>query len=146
MSRPVYALIAAGFMGAGAAIIPAATGAAAGPPAAATLQAIVPPDSGLWITIAKWDRLRHGERCRLPSDRCRHFHRGYYYERNWWILPLIVDGRIVSDRYEGDHGDHSAYGNRHLQWCRDRYRSYKPRTNTWLSYGGRVRQCISPYS
>jgi hypothetical protein len=27
----------------------------------------------------------------------------------------------------------------------DRYRSYNPRTNTWVSYSGNVNQCNSPY-
>jgi hypothetical protein len=32
-----------------------------------------------------------------------------------------------------------------VAWCLNRYRSYNPRTNTWVSYSGRVRQCHSPY-
>ena len=39
----------------------------------------------------------------------------------------------------------ARYGSRHVQWCLNRYRSYQPRSNTWVAYSGRVRQCISPY-
>jgi hypothetical protein len=37
-------------------------------------------------------------------------------------------------------------GSDHVEWCRDRYRSYNVRTNTWVSYSGRVRECVSPFS
>jgi hypothetical protein len=39
-----------------------------------------------------------------------------------------------------------GYGNRHVRWCQNRYRSYSVRTNTWVAYSGRVRECVSPYS
>jgi hypothetical protein len=33
----------------------------------------------------------------------------------------------------------------HLQWCATRYRSYRPAENSYRSYGGELRPCISPY-
>ncbi|MEI9411683.1 BA14K family protein [Mesorhizobium salmacidum] len=33
----------------------------------------------------------------------------------------------------------------HLQWCASRYRSYHPDDNSYLSYSGRLRPCVSPY-
>jgi len=36
-------------------------------------------------------------------------------------------------------------GNAHVNWCYNRYRSYQARSNTYVSYGGRVKQCRSPY-
>lgn len=36
-------------------------------------------------------------------------------------------------------------GSAHVNWCLSRYRSYQPRSNTYVSYGGRVKQCYSPY-
>lgn len=90
----------------------------------------------------RWDRRYHGDRCGRYSRHCRHYHRGYYYENPWWVLPMIGAGIALStrgyDRYDG-------YGSRHVEWCLDRYRSYNPRSNTWVSYSGRVHQCISPY-
>ena len=41
-------------------------------------------------------------------------------------------------------GSPSDFDNEHVEWCLRRYRSYNPRDNTWVSYSGKVRQCISP--
>jgi BA14K-like protein len=87
-----------------------------------------------------WDRNRDGRRCSRRYGNCNNYYRGSYYETPWWTLPLIVGGGIIAqDRYRG------GYGSRHVQWCSDRYRSYNARTNTWVAYGGAVRQCVSPY-
>ena len=88
-----------------------------------------------------WDRRRHGERYRYRSHRHRHYYDGYYYSTPWWLFtaPLVIGGTYAAGRHY--HG-----GDRHVQWCYDRYRSYNARTNTWVSYSGEVRQCISPYS
>jgi len=89
----------------------------------------------------RWDRKRDGKRCSSRFGNCRHFHNGYYYETPWWTLPLIIGGSIASqNNYDG-----GGYGSRHVEWCFDRYRSYNPRTNTWVAYSGRVNQCNSPY-
>jgi hypothetical protein len=89
----------------------------------------------------KWSRNRHGDRCHRRSNRCKHYYRGFYYENPWWIFPMIGAGIALSDR--GSYYD--GYGSRHVEWCLDHYRSYNIRTNTWVSYSGHVRQCISPY-
>lgn len=34
---------------------------------------------------------------------------------------------------------------RHVNWCYNRYRSYDHRTNTFVAYSGRVRDCRSPF-
>ena len=88
-----------------------------------------------------WNRKRDGNRCSWRNDNCRHFHNGYYYETPWWTLPLIIGGSIAANNYDDDGG----YGSRHVEWCLDRYRSYNPRNNTWVSYSGQVNQCNSPY-
>ena len=33
----------------------------------------------------------------------------------------------------------------HLEWCANRYRSYRPEENSYRSYNGDLRPCISPY-
>lgn len=35
--------------------------------------------------------------------------------------------------------------NAHVRWCLNRYRSYNPATNLYVSYGGYYKRCISPY-
>ncbi|HUQ36802.1 MAG TPA: BA14K family protein [Aestuariivirga sp.] len=92
-----------------------------------------------------WERHRDGRRCSSRFGNCRHFHRGYYYETPWWTLPLIIGGGIAANNYDDDYDDDGGYGSRHVEWCLDRYRSYDPRTNTWVSYSGNVNECNSPY-
>jgi hypothetical protein len=87
-----------------------------------------------------WNRNRDGDRCSRRSDNCRHFHNGFYYQTPWWTLPLIVGGNLAANNF--DNGD---YGNSHVEWCLAHYRSYNPRTNTWVAYSGQVNQCNSPY-
>jgi len=91
-----------------------------------------------------YDRRRHGMRCGSWSNRCRYRHGGYYYENPWWLFPMVGAGIAIGAA--GAYADgHDGYGSRHVAWCLDRYRSYNPRYNTWVSYSGNVRQCISPY-
>lgn len=33
----------------------------------------------------------------------------------------------------------------HLAWCASRYRSYDPEDNSYMSYSGQQRTCVSPY-
>jgi len=91
-----------------------------------------------------WNRARHGERCVYRIGGCRHFHQGYYYETPWWTAPLIFgDGPGANTYYGGDYTD-DVWSGQHVAWCLNRYRSYNPRNNTWVSYSGKVRQCRSP--
>lgn len=96
----------------------------------------------------RYNRYRHGYRCNSWSNNCRHYYGGYWYQNPWWTYPAIGIGiGIGAGAYYDDYyaPPPRAYGNRHVRWCLDRYRSYNPRTNTWVAYSGRVNQCISPY-
>ncbi|MFN4142608.1 BA14K family protein [Aestuariivirga sp.] len=95
-----------------------------------------------WNRPRTYERNRHGRRCSGWNNHCRHYYRGYYYENPWWVLPLVGAGIALSTR---DYDDYDGYSSRHVRWCEDRYRSYNPRNNTWVSYSGRVRECVSPY-
>jgi len=33
----------------------------------------------------------------------------------------------------------------HVSWCANRYRSYSPEDNSYISYSGQQRPCVSPY-
>ena len=90
--------------------------------------------------VVVWNRERHGNRCRTRYGSCRHYRNGYYYSSPWWTLPLVGAAVIIGSSNRG-----GGYGNAHVRWCEDHYRSYNRRTNTWISYGGDVRQCNSPY-
>ncbi|MGQ0484416.1 MAG: BA14K family protein [Hyphomicrobiales bacterium] len=88
----------------------------------------------------RWDGRGHRHRHRHRNF--VHFHGGYFYDNPWWLGTTIVVAapRYAAPRYYG------RMSSRHVNWCFDNYRSYRPRTNTWVSYSGQVRQCISPYS
>ena len=82
---------------------------------------------------------------------CR-YNRSHYRNGVFLNLPLIIGGGFAAQDYydnnDNGYGNDVYYeggGNSHVQWCLNRYRSYNPRTNTWLSYSGQFRQCYSPY-
>lgn len=33
----------------------------------------------------------------------------------------------------------------HVEWCADRYRSYRPRDNSYTPYSGGRKECVSPF-
>lgn len=82
-----------------------------------------------------WQSRRDGNRCRTRYGNCRHYYQGYYYETPWWTLPFIIGSTIAN----GNHG------RSHVEWCLSRYRSYNPRTDTWLGNSGRRYRCRGPY-
>lgn len=86
----------------------------------------------------RWRRGRDGNRFRSRRGRYSHFYDGYYYASPWWEDDYYDDGY--------DEPDYGRGGGRHEEWCADRYKSYKPRTNTWTDYDLNTRECISPYS
>ena len=75
----------------------------------------------------------------------RHCHRGYCHRHNYEYSdhrhrPVVYDPpprRRAPPRRE--------YGDRHEDWCYDRYRSYRARDNTYQPYRGGRRYCRSPY-
>lgn len=48
-----------------------------------------------------------------------------------------------SDAPSGQQG--STLPAAHLAWCANRYRSYRPQENSYRSYSGELRPCVSPY-
>ena len=52
---------------------------------------------------------------------------GYGYPRYRYRYPVRASGRS------------------HVRWCLNRYRSYNPRTDTFMGYDGRRHYCRSPY-
>lgn len=74
---------------------------------------------------------------------------GYVFRDGWWFPPAafalgaIVGGAIANDtpRYAP-----RARGSAHVDWCYNRYRSYRASDNTFQPYNGPRQQCYSPYS
>jgi hypothetical protein len=76
-------------------------------------------------------------------------------------LPLFGGGGYYDDYYDG-YGYGSGYGygyapyrsyysyapaggGGHVRYCMSRYRTYDPRSNTFIGYDGDRHQCRSPY-
>lgn len=81
-------------------------------------------------------------------------HRGYNYYRpgyrqyNGWWFPAgafaagaIIGGAIAAQPQPSYGGPVSA----HVQWCANRYRSYRAYDNTFQPNYGPRQQCVSPY-
>lgn len=58
------------------------------------------------------------------------------------IRRVKVSDGSTSPRTPHDQRQLSA---QHQIWCSQRFRSFDPATNTYRSYGGDVRQCVSPF-
>jgi hypothetical protein len=77
-------------------------------------------------------------------------HRGYYERRRgyrryngaWFPLGAFAAGAIIG----GAVADRPVrYGGSHVEWCENRYRSYRAYDNTYQPYNGPRLQCNSPY-
>ena len=79
-------------------------------------------------------------------------HRGYRYKRHgyryhngfWFPGGAFIAGAIIGGALNS--GNVNRGGSAHVQWCYDRYRSYRAYDNTFQPYNGPRRQCYSPYS
>lgn len=88
----------------------------------------------------------------------RHWRRNYrrgWYDSDWYggsgiYFGLGFPGYGYYDPYYAPryYAPRRVYrsGNAHVQWCYNRYRSYREYDNTFQPYNGPRRQCWSPYS
>lgn len=84
-----------------------------------------------------WYRGHRGYRYQRPGYR---YYDGYWFPLAAFGIGTIIGGAIANDRtYVGG-------GVSHVNWCANRYRSYRAYDNTFQPYNGPRRQCISPYS
>lgn len=100
----------------------------------------------------------HGPRYRVIRPGYRHFYNGYYYRNPYWqpryyyaprryyrTRPSVSLGLSFGG---GGYGAPVVRGNRaaHYAWCRDRYRTYDARSDTFIARAGGPRvRCRSPY-
>ena len=77
-------------------------------------------------------------------------HRGYRHQRPgyrrhsdgfWYPLAAFGIGAAIG----GAIANQPQRGNAHVEWCYNRYRSYRASDNTFQPYNGPRRQCVSPY-
>jgi hypothetical protein len=81
-------------------------------------------------------------------------HRGYRYYRPgyrrydgfWFPAAAFITGAIIGGALNQPVRRVYRGGDAHVQWCYNRYRSYRAYDNTYQPYNGPRRQCYSPYS
>lgn len=111
----------------------------------------------------EWRRDRHQRRDRFERrgrDVYWHGHRGYRdhrpgYRRHgdfWFPAAAFIAGAVISGAIANQQPRHVAPQTRvyrgsdaHVDYCLNRYRSYRPSDNTFQPYNGPRRQCTSPY-
>ena len=79
----------------------------------------------------------------------RNHRRGYrQYNGFWFPLGAFAAGAIIGGAIANgnNYNNYNGGGSRHVQWCYDRYRSYRASDNTFQPYHGPRQRCYSPYS
>ena len=75
--------------------------------------------------------------------------RGYRHYEGWWFPPAaFIGGAIIGGTIAAAPVVAApAYGlsAAHVEWCRNRWRSYRVSDNTYQPYHGPRRDCVSPY-
>lgn len=74
----------------------------------------------------------------------RRWHRRHYRPRSGFSFGIIVAPRPVYRHYR--HAPRIHLGRSHVNWCYNRYRSYRASDNTFQPYHGPRRTCWSPYN
>lgn len=72
---------------------------------------------------------------------------GYRQYNGYWFPPAaFIAGAIIGGALNNGTVTARPSGSAHVQWCYDRYRSYRASDNTFQPYNGPRQQCFSPYS
>lgn len=89
---------------------------------------------------------RRGDRAYYRGHRgYRDYRRGYRSHNGWWFPPAaFITGAIIGGALNNQRAIRGSSA--HVQWCHDRWRSYRASDNTYQPYNGPRRQCVSPYS
>lgn len=83
-----------------------------------------------------WYNGRQGYRDRRPGYR-RHSD-GFWYPLAAFGAAAIIGGAIANQ-------PRASGGSSHVQWCANRYQSYRASDNTYVPRAGVRAQCVSPY-
>ncbi|RUU58413.1 BA14K family protein, partial [Mesorhizobium sp. M2C.T.Ca.TU.009.01.2.1] len=76
----------------------------------------------------------------------REYRRGYRRHGDYWFpLAAFATGALITGAIVNSENSRVYRGNSHVQWCYDRYRSYRASDNTFQPYNGPRQQCVSPY-
>ena len=89
----------------------------------------------------------HTSEVRSDGAVTKAWHRGrpHRYRPRRRYRPRYYRPRYYGPRYYAPRPAVRGLGRAHYNWCRNRYRSYRPGDNTFQPYHGPRRPCISPY-
>ena len=70
---------------------------------------------------------------------------GYRQHNGWWFPPAaFIAGAIIGGGIANQQPQRLSRA--HVQWCQDRWRSYRVSDNSYQPNNGPRRACVSPYS
>ncbi len=94
------------------------------------------------------DRWRHGRHWRRHWNDDRWRHRRHRYGSGIYLNFNVPSYNYVEPRYYAPRRIYRGGGlsRTHVEWCYDRYRSYRASDNSFQPYHGWRKQCWSPYS
>lgn len=102
-------------------------------------------------SMERWDRPRYRDRGHYYRGHrgYRDYRPGYRRHGGYWFPPAaFITGAIIGGAIASQPAPRTRvrdYGSAHVDWCYDRYRSYRASDNTFQPYNGPRRQCRSPY-
>ncbi|MBE7185454.1 MAG: BA14K family protein [Methylobacterium mesophilicum] len=162
-----------GFFATGLALATAVTGVmpvAAAPRTAAPVSTPIAAIGDAAVTPVQFNRrdarryreLRRAERRsdrrlnRFERRRDGYYYRGYrgyrdrragyrYHNGYWFPAAAFLAGALATGAIVDANRNRASAGSAHVQWCANRYRSYRASDNTFQPYNGPRQQCRSPY-
>ena len=84
-----------------------------------------------------------GHRGQRQARRGWRQHQGYWFPPAAFIAGAIVGGAVAQPQQPSVRPGRMSQS--HVEWCHDRYRSYRTSDNTFQPYNGPRRACRSPY-
>lgn len=125
-------------------------------PALSDIQNVEARNGDLQWKQRNWSGRRDFRRNFANRDRGAYWngHRGYReyrhgYRRHgdyWFPLAAFATGALITGAIINSENNRVYRGgDSHVQWCYDRYRSYRASDNTFQPYNGPRQQCVSPY-
>ncbi|MGX5828395.1 BA14K family protein [Mesorhizobium sp. 43Arga] len=124
------------------------------PQAASTSSDVQTVDYKPWMKNRQFNRNFNGNRnFARNGDGYWNGHRGYReyrrgYRRHgdyWFPLAAFATGALITGAIVNSENNRVHEGNAHVQWCYDRYRSYRASDNTFQPNYGPRQECRSPY-
>ena len=86
----------------------------------------------------RYNHRHHGKRYKHRRSGFTHYYGGYWYALPFWLYGY--------DYYEPYYGGGVSDWELHVEWCHNRYRSYREDLDAYKGYDGKWHRCISPYS